>query len=173
MTWLLLLSLILGNFTWTDNSDNEDGFRLQKADSCTIDQQGNATSGLFNDIGEVKANVTLFQYDVAPLQCYRVYAFNAAGNSGFSNTIQIPTGFGDTVTLKTNAIVTVSRRANDASSIYSILVNANTNIGAGGLEITYPADKTLLVSRRASNTSSVIAILVNKSTSVIINGLQQ
>jgi hypothetical protein len=102
-------------------------------------------------------------------QCYQVFAFNADGLSDPSNTACATSPIIDVVTMKTQGIVTVSHRAQDTSSIIAILVNQNTVIGAGGLELTYPPNYTLTVSRRASNTSSVIAILVNKSTNVLLN----
>lgn len=173
MILALLLAAFTVTLTWTDNSDNEDGFGIQAAQTCTIDAQGNATSGLFNDIGKVGANVQTFaDPNASDGECYRVFAFNAAGNSEFSNTVQIPVNQ-NVVSIKTDAIVTVSRRATDTSTIISILVNANTVIGPGGFEISYPPNMTLLVSRRASNTSSVMAILVNHSTVVLINGVQK
>lgn len=104
------------------------------------------------------------QYD------FRLFAFNDDGRSPPSNTQSVTSSpVMSLVTLNTLAIVTTSRRSTDTSSIVSILVNANTQIGPGGLVITYPPGITLLTSRRATNTSTVIAILVNKSTNVVIN----
>lgn len=102
-------------------------------------------------------------------QCYQLFAYNSAGMSDGSNIACATSPIVNVVTMKTQAIVTTSHRSTDTSSIIAILVNANTVIGAGGLELTYPPGFTLTVSRRASNTSSVIALLVNKSTNVLIN----
>lgn len=67
--------------TWTDNSNNETGFFVQRA--CT----GEAD---FVEIGRVDVNVTSFanplDSSLAGKTCaYRVSAFNSAGNSPFSN----------------------------------------------------------------------------------------
>src|SRR4051812_30177357 len=59
--------------TWDDNSNDETGFRIERADS----------SNVFSAIGTVGSNVTLY-YDAAAqtgtLYHYRVAAFNAAGS---------------------------------------------------------------------------------------------
>lgn len=151
------------NIAWQwqqGTGDPTDGFVLQRngVDFLTnIPPDSRAVAVGFQDAG--------FQtYD------WRLFAFNAAGRSGPSNTQTITTApVMSLVTLNTGAIVTTSRRATDTSSVVSILVNANTPIGPGGLVITYPPGITLLTSRRAQNTSTVIAILVNKSTAVVIN----
>ena len=74
------------NLFWTDNSNNEDGFKIERcADSyCT-----NSTL-----LAILPANVT--QYSDTGLAAnvnynYRVRAFNADGNSGYSNTASAKT----------------------------------------------------------------------------------
>jgi len=74
------------NLSWTDNSGNEDGFRIER---CT----GNGCSN-FAQIAQVGANVTSFpDTGLTPNNRYRyrVRAFNAAGNSAFSNIAQAKT----------------------------------------------------------------------------------
>lgn len=102
---------------------------------------------------------------------WQLFAFNAEGRSPPSNTQTVTSApIMSLVTLSNfTGIVTTSRRSNDASSVISILVNANQQIGPAGLIITYPPGITLLTSRRAQSTSTVIAILVNKSTVVTLN----
>jgi hypothetical protein len=70
------------SLSWTDNADNETGFKLERCQgtSCTNFQQlpafgANITS--YTDTG-LKANMTYR---------YRLRAFNAAGNSDYSNTV--------------------------------------------------------------------------------------
>ena len=67
------------NLSWTDQANNEDGFKIER-------QQG---TGSFTQIATVGPNVTTFastglrrntQYS------YRVRAYNSAGNSAYSNT---------------------------------------------------------------------------------------
>jgi hypothetical protein len=68
---------------WTDNSNNEDGFKIE---SC----EGNGCQN-FAQIGQVLANVRTFPATgLKPNTRYRfrVRAFNAGGNSGYSNVAQ-------------------------------------------------------------------------------------
>ncbi len=74
------------NLTWTDNSSNEDGLKIERCQGtgCTSFVQvaqlaSNTTS--FSDT-RVSANTT---YD------YRVRAYNANGNSAYSNVAEATT----------------------------------------------------------------------------------
>jgi hypothetical protein len=79
-----------------------------------------------------------------------------------------PTGL--QVSTADGVTVNVSRRAEDTTSVVSVLVNKDEVIGPQGVEIAYPQGTSLNVSRRASNTTSVVSFLVNKSLSVTHNG---
>jgi predicted secreted protein len=68
------------NLTWTDNSTNETGFKIErcKGSSCTN----------FAQIATVGANVTSYSntgLSANTTYRYRVRAYNAAGNSAYSN----------------------------------------------------------------------------------------
>ena len=149
---------------WTGDPTKTDGFLARRrVGSGWVDAITNipvsareASEVISNDSGGVQ-------------QCYQLFAYNSSGMSDPSNEACATSPIVNVVTLKTQAIVTTSHRSTDTSSIIAILVNKNTVIGAGGLELTYPPGFTLTVSRRAQNTSSVIALLVNKSTNVLIN----
>jgi Tol biopolymer transport system component len=68
------------NLAWTDNSTNEDGFRIER---CT-----GASCTNFAQIATVGANATSYQNTglaAGTTYRYRVRAFNAAGNSAYSN----------------------------------------------------------------------------------------
>jgi uncharacterized protein YkwD len=70
------------NLSWTDNSDNESGFRIERSPDGTT----------WTEIATVGANVTT--YSNTGLTCnqtyyYRVRAYNAQGNSGYSNTVSV------------------------------------------------------------------------------------
>ena len=74
------------NLTWSDNSGNEDGFRIER---CT----GNNCTN-FAQIAQTGPNVTNFNNTGLTGNTwyrYRVQAFNASGNSAFSNTINVKT----------------------------------------------------------------------------------
>ena len=64
--------------TWTDNSNNEDGFKIERKTETSAFTQIDVTGG----------NVTSYT-DSTPLSgtiyCYRVRAFNTAGGSAYSN----------------------------------------------------------------------------------------
>ncbi len=82
------------NLSWADNSQAEDGYRIERKVVGGAD---------FVQIAEVGANVTTYSntsLNASTTYIYRVRAFNAvAGNSGYSNvadstTLQGPTGGG-------------------------------------------------------------------------------
>jgi DNA-binding beta-propeller fold protein YncE len=65
------------NLTWVDNSDDEDGFKIERK------PQG----GSYSVIDTVAADTTGYSDAglIADTYCYRVMAYNVAGNSGYSN----------------------------------------------------------------------------------------
>lgn len=71
------------DLTWTDNSNNENGFVISRMTSGTT---------TFVDIGQVGADTTTFQdqtSQVGETYTYHVRAFNPAGSSGPSNDFEI------------------------------------------------------------------------------------
>jgi hypothetical protein len=71
--------------TWSDNSDNETGFLIQRADNATF------TLGVVNV--SVGANITTFTQNVTRARSfyYRVLAFNETTQSGWSNIVNVVT----------------------------------------------------------------------------------
>ncbi|MEK7310091.1 MAG: fibronectin type III domain-containing protein [Planctomycetota bacterium] len=65
------------NLSWTDNADNEDGFTIQQSPEGTT----------FSLVANVTVNTTSYIFASTPETTYyfRVYAYNAGGNSGYSN----------------------------------------------------------------------------------------
>lgn len=66
------------NVSWTDNSNNESGFRLERR----------TAAGGYQPLAMLGANITVYaDTNVVPgvSYCYRVKAFNAAGESMYSN----------------------------------------------------------------------------------------
>ncbi len=94
---LLTLGFVLGLSTaahaaisiqlgWKDNSNNEDGFGIEQ--SSTQDFQ------VFNQVGTTAQDVATFNTGtVAPntQYCYRIFAFNTVGQSGYSNVACVTT----------------------------------------------------------------------------------
>ena len=74
------------NLAWTDNSNNEDGFKIER---CT-----GAGCTTFGEITSVGAGVTAYNntgLSVSTTYRYRVRAFNSGGNSGYSNESEATT----------------------------------------------------------------------------------
>jgi hypothetical protein len=71
------------DLSWTDNSNNEDGFKIERSTS------GN----LWNQIDTVGPNVTSFHNTLngSGLRYYRVRAYNASGDSAYSNVASADT----------------------------------------------------------------------------------
>jgi hypothetical protein len=73
------------NLSWTDNSTNEDGFKIERCQGSTCTN--------FSQISTVGPGVTNFTNTISssPLRRvtyrYRVRSYNPAGNSGYSNIV--------------------------------------------------------------------------------------
>ena len=91
------------NLSWTDNSNNEDGFRIERC------QDAGCTS--FVEIATVAANVESYSntgLTAATTYQYRVRAYNSGGNSAYSNT----------ATATTNATAPAAPRASDSDGSF-------------------------------------------------------
>ncbi len=74
------------NLSWTDNSSNEDGFRIERC-------QGAGCSN-FAEIGTVGPNAVSYSNTglaASTTYRYRARAYNGGGNSGYSNTADATT----------------------------------------------------------------------------------
>jgi len=71
------------NLAWTDNASNEDGFKIERKTGA---------AGTYAEIATVGANVTTFANTALASEdyFYRVRAFNAGGNSAYSNEVNGP-----------------------------------------------------------------------------------
>ncbi|HEY7220929.1 MAG TPA: fibronectin type III domain-containing protein [Candidatus Binatia bacterium] len=79
LTWGGVASAAQLVLNWADNSTNEDGFKVERATGST---------GTYAQVTTVGPNITSYTDTtvVAGTQyCYRVRAYNAAGNSAYSN----------------------------------------------------------------------------------------
>lgn len=75
---------------WKDNSDNEEGFRLERR---------KATEGKFQVVKELPENMKAYRdenLEEGTVYFYRVFAYNAAGSSNTSNTVEVKTKGGST-----------------------------------------------------------------------------
>jgi len=83
------------NLSWTDNSTNETGFKIERK----------LPGGIFQLIGTANSNSSSYsdRNNVQAGSIYRVYAFNSAGNSlGYSNEVTI--GYPTITTVSPNRI---------------------------------------------------------------------
>lgn len=74
-------ALLAVTLSWTDNSNNEDGFIAYRS----------VPGGSFVELGRVGSGVVTFS-DASAVggACYKVSAYNLAGESGPSNTVCLP-----------------------------------------------------------------------------------
>jgi hypothetical protein len=75
------------DLSWTDNSNNEEGFQVER---CA--EKGKCRT--FVEITQVGTGIKTFSdTQLAPgsVYSYRVRAFNSGGNSGYSNTVKART----------------------------------------------------------------------------------
>lgn len=106
--------------TFTDNSTNEDGFKIERG--------GASASGPFSQLPATLApNVTTYVDTPLPdatTFCYRVRAFNTGGDSAYSNIACSMTNATLTVTKSGNGIVTGGPI--NCGPTCAVLVSANT-----------------------------------------------
>ncbi|MCQ9206803.1 MAG: S8 family serine peptidase [Omnitrophica bacterium] len=77
------------DLSWQDNSDNEDGFRIERG---LYDTPGSPIE--FSQIAEPGPNETIFRdtgLEAGVIYYYRVYAYNTSGNSAYSNVAYVST----------------------------------------------------------------------------------
>ena len=78
------------NLNWSDNSTNEDGFKLER---CNL-PAASCLNASFVQVAQTLPNVTSFNdtgLQAQSTHTYRVRAFNAAGTSSYSNSLQVMT----------------------------------------------------------------------------------
>jgi hypothetical protein len=137
-----VLSLQGAQFTlsWTDNSTNETGFRIERAIWT------NGVQGAFSEINTVGVNVQTYVDTGLPnstTYSYRVRAYNSAGNSGYSN---IATG---TTPPPANTAPTITTIVNQTGSagfpVGPITFTvADSETAAGSLTVTGSSSNTAL-----------------------------
>lgn len=102
------------NLNWTDNSTNEEGFKIERKIS----------SGAYNFIGQINKDITNFiDTSVQPntTYTYRVYSYNSAGAS-ITYTNEVTVTITSTPVISTTAI----------SNVTSISSNSGGNISNDG-----------------------------------------
>lgn len=84
--------------TWSDNSNNESNFVIERCDQVNLTEKDNkktaSCAGGWRFIGTVAANVTQYVDNTAmvdQIYLYRVKATNSGGSSGYTNEAVIRT----------------------------------------------------------------------------------
>ena len=155
--------------TWNDNSTDETGFAIERASN------GGGPAVGFAQIATTGANVT--SYDDTGLNSgttyvYRLRAFNAAGNSSYSNEAVATTPFsGPTLSINdvtlneghdgaTEAVFTVTLAAADGSTVTVDYQTADGTAKAGSDYVAAAGTLTF----PAGTTTQTLAVVVNGDT---------
>ncbi len=138
------------DLSWQDNSNNENGFRIERK---------TGPGGVYTEIATVGANVTTYQdtgLTANTEHCYRVRAYNTGGNSGYSNedctttNPTIPTSPGNLTAGATGVNeVTLSWTDNSNNEDGFIIVRLNVTlpviaIDSVGANVTSYIDSTVI-----------------------------
>ena len=111
------------DLSWVDNAGNEQGFEIERStDNVIFESAGNTGTDItaFTDTG-LAAGTTYW---------YRAYAYNASGNSAFSNTDSATTDAGPAISLTLNGYKIKGRHTIDLS--WSGATTANVDIHRDG-----------------------------------------
>ncbi len=102
------------NISWQDNSDNEDGFIIERS----------VNSGNFSELTQVGINATSFldsAVNAGESYDYRIIAFNVGGSSAASNTSTITLG------IEPNAVSNLSASINTAGTSVDLAWQDNSD----------------------------------------------
>lgn len=98
------------NLNWTDNAVNEQGFRIERKEE----------GGTFGEIALLDANVTSYSetgLQMSTTYIYRILAFNAEGNSDYSEEVSVTTFSDDMIDLTYPVTADTYVRGGESSDI--------------------------------------------------------
>ncbi|HER08707.1 MAG TPA: T9SS type A sorting domain-containing protein, partial [Bacteroides sp.] len=116
--------------SWTDNSDTEEGFRIERR-----------SGGEFEVIGTAGVNDTEFMDEGVTeggAYTYRIRAFNTAGSSGYSNEVEILTEFKGGIFVEQGGIVSIEAEHGQMGDYWEI---KSAQSASGGAYIEIGSDK--------------------------------
>lgn len=129
---------------WTDNSDNETGFKIERKEG----------TGAYSQIGIVQANVTSFTdttVSASKTYTYRIKAYNGFGDSSYSLELPVTTPpCGDLPQAPSNLAVALT----SGTSVELQWKDNSNNEGCFYLERKVEGGSYLVVKTLASNTTS-------------------
>ncbi|HYO11048.1 MAG TPA: fibronectin type III domain-containing protein [Tepidisphaeraceae bacterium] len=148
--------------TWQDNSSNESGFRVERSlnGSSGWTEIGTAASaggsGSYTDSGRT-AGTTYF---------YRVRAYNAAGNSGYTNTANA-TPSAPVVLVPTGSTWKYLDNGSNQGTAWRSPVFADTSWSSGAAQLGYgDGDESTVVSYGTSSTNKHVTTYFRKGFNV-------
>jgi uncharacterized protein (TIGR02145 family) len=138
------------NLSWTDNSSNETGFKIERRTNSTN----------YTTIGNTNANVTTYlDGGLSPITnyVYRVYSYNSAGISNYSNEVTIGTAVIPTLTTTTVSSIATGT----AVSGGTILSDGRAAITTKGVCWSTGANPTIALSAKTNNGFGTEAFVSN------------
>ncbi len=102
--------------TWTDNSTNEDGFKIERK---------TGTTGTYAQIATLGANVTSYTNSAlvdGTIYCFQVRAYNAAGNSTYT-----PEACGTTAATVPTFTITVAKAGTGTGTVTATGINCGAD----------------------------------------------
>jgi len=126
------------NLTWQDNSNNEQEFKIERS-----------TDGVnFSQIATVGADVTSYP-DTGLIQCttysYRVRAYNAVGNSGYSDISSAMTTCMFTYTIENNRVTITGYTGPGGDVTIPSMINGGTVTSIGDSAFYYRPSLTSII----------------------------
>ena len=142
------------NISWSDNSTNEDGFKIERKTT---------TGGTYAEIAQVGSNVT--SYNSTSLAggtqyCYRVRSYNGAGNSAYSNE-SCNTTFPDLPSVPLNLVANLIQ---NPLSVELIWTDNSNNEEGFIIEKETATEAFVIIDSVTANVSSYIDLSVTNLT---------
>jgi hypothetical protein len=168
MAGLCILSLLAGTahaaqltLTWSDASTNEDGFKIERA---------TGTAGAYGQLAAVAAGTTGYvdaAVTAGTTYCYRVRAYNTAGDSAYSNAACATPASATLYTVAVGKVgsgtVASSPAAIDCGSTCSASVASGTSLA---LSATAGTGATFIGWSGACTGTGTCALVVNAAKSL-------
>ena len=123
---------------WVDNSTNEDGFRVERSS----DRTNWVTVGSIGPSSDYTVSFIDTTWTIEQAACYRVVAFNAAGDSPSSSVACTPPLLGPTLLTMVGDDLTWADNSSVESSYELWFMDVDGGPAYEGLAGTYPANTT-------------------------------
>lgn len=130
---------------WTDNSNNETGFKIERK----------LSNGIFSNLGNVATNIV--SYDDASISAgqtyvYRVMSYNSVGNSAYTNEISISIPIPITVPVLTTATISALTSTTSISG-GNITSDGGATVTARGVVWSTSQNPTIVLTTKTTDGS--------------------